>query len=318
MLRTLIIILLISTPGWGQTTVERARQLYDQKKIAEAVALLETVKEEQPGYAAAQYYLGRIAFDKKEFDDAADFFEEATEAKDGQRSEYYTFLGDSYGSIAQDANVIRQGLLAPKMKNAWEKAITLDAKNLDARYSLISFYTQAPSLMGGSMDKAKEMARQIMAINPAQGHRSLGNLYVREKNLVAAEKEYLEMVKLDPTLSPFLGNFYVNQQLYDKSFAFFDDALKKNPQDMSSVYQFGKTSALSGQRLDEGEQCLLKYLAYTPKQNEPSHAGANMRIAQVYEKKGRKAEAKQKYETALKMDGNLQEARDGLSRVSKP
>lgn len=318
MLRTLIIILLITTRGWGQTTVERARQLYDQKKTAEAVALLESVKEDQPGYAAAQFYLGRIAFDKREFDDAADFFEEATEAKDGQRSEYYTFLGDSYGSIAQDANVIKQGFLAPKMKNAWEKAIALDAKNLDARYSLISFYTQAPSLMGGSMDKAKEMAKQIMAINPAHGHRSLGNLYVREKNLVAAEKEYLEMAKLDPTLAPTLGNFYVNQKMFDKSFAFFDDALKKNSQDMSSVYQFGKTSALSGQRLDEGEQCLLKYLAYTPKQNEPSHAGANMRLAQVYEKKGRKSEAKQKYENALKMDGNLQEAKDGLSRVSKP
>jgi tetratricopeptide (TPR) repeat protein len=318
MQRTLLFILLVTTPGWAQSTVERARQLYDQKKTDEAVTLLESVKEEQPGYATAQYYLGRIAFDKKEFDDAADFFEEATEAKDGQLSDYYTWLGDSYGSIAQDANVIRQGFLAPKMKNAWEKAIALDPKNLNARYSLISFYTQAPSLMGGSMDKAKEMAKQIMAINPAQGHRSMGNLYVREKNLVAAEKEYQEMAKLDPTLSPALGNFYVNQKLYDKSFAFFDDVLKRNPQDMSAVYQFGKTSALSGQRLDEGEQCLLRYLVYTPKQNEPSHAGANMRLAQVYEKKGRKAEAKQKYETALKMDGKLQEAKEGLERVSKP
>lgn len=318
MLRTLILLLLISSPGWGQTIVERAKQLYDQKKVDEAVVLLEGVKEEQPGYAAAQYYLGRIAFDKKEFDDAVDFFEEATEAKDGQVSDYYTWLGDTYGSIAGEANVIRQGFLAPKMKSAWEKAIALDAKNINARFSLIQFYTQAPSLMGGSMDKAKEMAKQIMAINPAQGHRSMGNLYVREKNLVAAEKEYQEMARLDPTLVSALGNFYVNQKLYDKAFVFFEDALKKNPQDMLSVYQFGKASALSGQRLDEGEQYLLKYLGYTPKQNEPSHAGANMRLAQVLEKKGRKAEAKQKFETALKLDGNLQEAKDGLSRVSKP
>jgi tetratricopeptide (TPR) repeat protein len=318
MIRTIIILLLIATTSQGQTAVERAKQLYDQKKVDEAVVLLEGVKEEQPGYATAQYYLGRIAFDKKEFDDAAEFFEEATEAKDGQLSDYYTWLGDTYGSIAGNANVIRQGFLAPKMKNAWERAIALDAKNLNARFSLIQFYTQAPSFMGGGMDKAKEMARQIMAINPAQGHRSLGNLYVREKDLVAAEKEYLEMAKLDPTLLPALGNFYVNQKLYDKSFAFYDDALKKNPQDMLAVYQLGKTSALSGQRLDEGEQHLLKYLSYTPKQNEPSHAGANMRLAQVYEKKGRKAEAKQKYETAIKMDGNLQEAKEGLTRVSKP
>lgn len=68
---------------------------------------------------------------------------------------------DTDGTIAGQANILRQGMLAPKMKAAWEKAIALDSKNLGARLSLIQFYTQAPSLMGGSMDKAKEMARQI-------------------------------------------------------------------------------------------------------------------------------------------------------------
>lgn len=301
----------------AQTASEQAKRLYDQKKYAEAISALEKVKEEDKDYATAQYYLGRIAFDEKRYDAAADYFEEATEAPGGATSDYYTWLGDSYGNIARDANLIKQGMLAPKMKNAWEKAIALDNKNLNARLSLISFYTEAPGFMGGSMDKAKEMARQIMTISPPQGHRSMGNLYYKEKNMSGAEAEYKEMARLDPNLLPLLGNFYVNQKQHEKAFALFDEALKKNPQDMLATYQLGKTSAISGLRLDDGEQALLKYLAYTPKPNEPSHAGANMRLAQIYEKKGRKAEAKQKYEVALKLDGNLQEAKDGLSRVSK-
>lgn len=307
----------VTASAFGQAS-EQGKRLYEQRKYADAVAVLEKVDEDDEDYAAAQYYLGRVAFDQKNFDDASEYFEEATEAKNGEKSEYFTWLGDTYGTIARDANMIKQGMLAPKMKSAWERAIALDNKNLDARLSLISFYTEAPGIMGGSMDKAKEMAKQITTINPVQGHRSMGNLYMKEKNPSAAEKEYKEMVRLDPNQLPLLGNFYVNEKQHDKAFALFDEQLKKNPQDMLSTYQLGKTSAVSGQRLDDGEQALLKYLAYTPKQNEPSHAGANMRLAQIYEKKGRKSDAKQRYESALKLDGNLQEAKDGLTRVSKP
>ena len=212
---------------------------------------------------------------------------------------------------------IRQGMLAPKMKNAWEKAIELDAKNVEARASLIQYYTQAPGFMGGSFDKAKEVARQIIVLNPARGHREMGNVLVREKNFVEAEKEYLEMVRIDPSTTAGLATYYMNQKQFDKAFSLFEEAVKKNPQDMGSMYQIGKTSALSGQKLDRGEECLKKYLTYSPKQSEPSHAGANMRLAQIYEKRGKKDEAKKLYETALKLDDNLKEAKEGLQRTSK-
>jgi tetratricopeptide (TPR) repeat protein len=311
------ILLLVWTTGSGQSVVERSRKLYEEKKYAEAAKSLGSVEEEDKDFAEAQYYLGRIAFDQKEFDDAADFFQEAVEAKNGQVADYYNWLGNTYGTIAQDANLIRQGLLAPKMKSAWEKAIVLDPKNLDARNSLISYYTQAPSIMGGSMEKAKEMSRQIGTINPVQGHRTMGNLLVQEKKFDEAEREYVAMATAEPSLTPVLGNFYMNQKKFDKAFVLFEEVLKKNPQNMVAAYQIGKASAISGQRLDFGEQCLNRYLGYIPGRNEPSHGGANMRLAQIYEKKGNKVEAKQFYETALKIDNTLQEAKDGLVRVSK-
>lgn len=312
-----LIIVFLTTAAFGQSSLDKGKRLFEQGKYAEATGILDAVDEDDGNYAAAQYYLGRIAFADKKFDDAADYFEEATESKNGEVAEYYTWLGDTYGTIAGQANILRQGMLAPKMKAAWEKAIALDSKNLGARLSLIQFYTQAPSLMGGSMDKAKEMARQIKTFNAVQGHRSMGNLFVREKNMTAAEGEFIEMVKLDPNTLSILGNFYMSTKAYDKSFALFDEALRKNPLDMAAAYQLGRTSAVSGQRLDDGEAHLLKYLAYTPKPNEPSHAGANMRLAQIYEKKGKKNDARLKYEAALKIDNTLQEAKDGLSRVSK-
>jgi tetratricopeptide (TPR) repeat protein len=312
-----VLLPLLALTSFGQSKIDQAKKLFEDKKYEESKKLLSPIDDDDRDYAAARYYLGRIAFDKEEYDDAADYFEEATEANDKQ-ADYFTWLGDTYGTIARDANVISQGMLAPKMKSAWEKAIALDSKNLGSRLSLIQYYSQAPGIMGGSVDKAKAVAGQVVKIKPAEGHRQLGNIYMKEKNAAEAEKEFILMVKADPTYVGGLANFYTSQKQYDKAFQLFEEAIQKNPTDFLSIYQYGRTSAVSGQRLEKGEEYLKKYLTtYTPKQNEPSHAGANMRLGQIYEKKGNKKEAKRLYELAVKADDNLKEAKEGLERVSK-
>lgn len=295
-------------------TVERAKALWEKKNAAEAKKLLLTVKEENKEYAEAQFYLGRIAFDEEKYDDAEEFFEEAIDANSNV-ADYYNWYGNTLGTIAGNANMLKQGMLAPKMKAAWEKAVALKADMIEPRQSLIQYYLQAPGFMGGSVDKAKEMALEIIKLKPAEGHRQMGNIYLKEKKTTEAEKEFIAMTKADPTTLPGLGNFYITQGQYDKAFSLFEEALKNKPDDMGMVYQIGKISALSGQKPERGEECLKKYLAYTPQKNEPSHAGANMRLAQIKEKQGKKEEAKKLYELALKADASLKEAKEGLERV---
>lgn len=274
------------------------------------------IKEGSKDYAEAQYYLGRIAFDADRYEEALEFFEEAVDANE-KVAEYHEWLGNAMGSVARDANMFRQGMLAPKMKSAWETAIRLDPKRLGPRFSLIEYYIQAPSVVGGSLEKAEATAREIIRLDAAAGHRALGNVFVNQKKFAEAEKEYLEAARINPQNTAVLANFYFNQNQHDKAFTLFEEALKKNPNDMLAHYQFGKTAALSGKKLNEGEASLKKYLTYQPAQNEPSHAGAHMRLAQINEKRGNKAEAKKLYESALKQDASLKEAKEGLERVSK-
>ena len=310
----LVLLTLIAFRSSGQSKIDQAKKLFEDRKYEESKTLLSPIDDDDHDYAAAQYYLGRIAYAKKEYDDAAEYFEEATEAND-KVADYFNWLGNTYGTIAGDANPLRQGMLAPKMKSAWEKAIALDSKNLDARTSLIQYYLQAPGILGGSVEKAIEVAGQVL--KPAEGHRQLGNIYMHEKKTTEAEKEFILMAKTDPAYASALANFYTGQKQYDKAFQLFEEAIQKTPADFLAIYQYGRTSAVSGQRLEKGEEYLKKYLTYTPKQNEPSHAGANMRLAQIYEKRGNKKEAKRLFEIAVKADGNLKEAKDGLERVSK-
>jgi tetratricopeptide (TPR) repeat protein len=172
--------------------------------------------------------------------------------------------------------------------------------------------------MGGSFEKAKEVANQLKKIKPAEGCLQMGTILLEEKKKPEAEKEFLEMVKADPAYKVNLANYYAGQKQYDKAFALFEEAIKKNPDDYPSLYQYGKTSALTGQRLDQGEEYLRKYLTnHSPNQNEASLARVKMRLAQIKEKKGQKPEAKKLFEDALNEDKSLKEAKEGLERLSK-
>lgn len=314
MIRTLC-LLLIGTAVFAQSSkINNAKALFEAKKFSEVKKLLSGIDEDQPDFAAASYYLGRIAFEEKQYENAADYFEEATEA-DGKVADYFTWLGNTLGTIAKDANPFRQGLLAPKMKSAWETAIVLDSKNLDARRSLIEYYTQAPGFMGGSFEKAHEVAQQIKKINAAEGHLAEGRIFMREEKFAEAEKEFVAMTKVNPDYVAGLTNFYVGRKQFEKAFAIYEEILAKDSQNMLTIYQLGRLSAISGTRLDAGESYLKKYLTYQPKQGEPSLAAAYMRLGNIYEKRGDKSGAKKAYETSLKMDSNLQEAKDGLSRL---
>jgi tetratricopeptide (TPR) repeat protein len=169
--------------------------------------------------------------------------------------------------------------------------------------------------MGGSFEKAHQMAKEIKKLTPADGHRVEGNVYYREKKFTEAEKEYIAMVKLDPTKLGGLANFYALQKQYEKAFALYEEEVKKDNTNMGNIYQLGRLSAVSGLKLEQGEAHLKKYLTYTPKENEPTHAGAHMRLGNIYEKKGNKAEAKREYENSLKLDPKMKEAQEGLARV---
>lgn len=311
-----IIFLLLLAPSLYAQNLTEAKKLFEEQKYIDSKKILTSVKEGSTEFAEAQYYLGRISFSEKNYDDAEEFLEEAVERNE-KIAEYHCWLGNTYAQIAQDANMLKKSSLAPKMRAEWEKAVSLKPDYLDPRESLIQYYLQAPGFLGGGVDKAEEMAKQVMKLNAARGHMQMGEVYSYQKKIPEAEKEFVEMVKINPDLRGRLTNFYINQKMYDKVFALSEDALKKNPDDMLAMYLFGRTSAVSGLKLEKGEECLKRYLQYTPKPNEPSHAGATMRLAQITEKKGNKPVARDLYSRAIKMDGNLKEAKEGLDRTSK-
>lgn len=157
------LLVLIVGQSNGQTPLKNGIALYQSKKLDDATKSFESVEKSAGDYATAQYYLGKIAYDKKEYDDAVDYFEEATELSPSN-GEYFNALGDAYAGVGSESNLFTQMSVGPKAMKAWEKAAALSPTIIPARMALVDSYLMAPEFMGGGEDKAKTLARETMPL----------------------------------------------------------------------------------------------------------------------------------------------------------
>jgi len=176
----------------------------------------------------------------------------------------------------------------------------------------------APSVMGGSVAKARAQAREIATRSAFRGRIANGVIAEREKDRAGAEREYAAAVAAAPDSAigyTVLGDLYRRTGQYDKAFATFGRMRRALPNEASALYLIGRTSAVSGQRLEEGEQALKAYIAARRAPSDPPLASAHFRLATIYEKQKRRDLARQEYEATLRLDPEQGEAKAGLKRV---
>ena len=83
--------------------------------------------------------------------------------------------------------------------------------------------------------------------------------------------------------------------------------------DPRSLYQAGRTSVFSGEKLERGLQALRSYIEAEPDtERMPSVAHARWRLGMVYQ---RMDLARRQYQTALALDPELEEAREALESL---
>jgi Tfp pilus assembly protein PilF len=262
---------------------------------------------------------GRAAISRGDTAAAIEILEKAV-AQSPKSAEAHFYLATAYASEGQKSGMLGAARYASKMKDEFEKAIALNPKYVEARFGLVQFYASAPGIMGGSYDQAFEQAKEIKAIDPIVGHRAYAFIYSQQKKPDLAKQEYLDAIREQPKSAKahsYLGQYLVNaEKNYTAAFAEFETALKLDPSYMPAFYHLGRTAVQANTNLARGEEALKKYLAYTPKENEPALANAHYFLGAIYENEGKKAEAKQSYQAALKLNPSLKEASEALKRVS--
>ena len=274
--------------------VEQGIQLFDARKYPEAKAVLSPHGDKD---ARAAYYLGRIEMGSDDAGRAAEWFERAVKMNP-KSAIYHDWLGRAYGIQARSASIFRLPSLARKTKAAFETALALDPDNLDVRDDLIAYYTQAPGFAGGSKEKAREMLLEIKKRNAYRGSLAAASLCAGEKDLACAERELTGMVTAYPDSAAAyasLAAFYANQKQFDKAFTVLDERLRTKPNEVTTLYQVGRTASLSGQNLDRGEQALRLFFASPNPERGPAPASITTARNDLREERRDGSRAREEY-----------------------
>jgi tetratricopeptide (TPR) repeat protein len=262
---------------------------------------------------------GRAQLDSGKADNAVKSFERAVKLND-RSSDAHLWLARAVGTVAQNANVLRQPFLGKRAKSEFERALALDSNSLGAREGVMQFYLLAPSVMGGSVAKAREQAAAIARLNPLSGHFAAARIANNQKDLAGAEKAYRAAATEFPdslTAVTSWANFLSNNGRAEEAFVPLDRYLASHPADRAARWWVGRVAAISGKQLDRGEQMLRALLTEQQPADGPRILPENLhfRLGDIAAKRGDKAKARAEYEAALKINPKMEAAKKGLDAV---
>ncbi len=310
----LLAVMLTSASVGLSQTLSDGTKLYQSKRHMQAKEIFSAFGEAHKDYNQGQFYLGRIAYDEGHYEQSITYLQGLVD-RGNASSEVYYWLATAMGAIAEDANVFKQAVMGPKIREALEKAVATDSSNFEACVRLVEFYAFAPGIVGGSWEKAEALASELEHLDTPCWHVAKGKILEAKKHYDQAEREYLQAVKLDGIHGIDLGFLYQEQAQYDEAFDAFEKACKKDSNNEVALYQIGKTSALTGDRAARGIACLNRYLEIKPKANKEWRSAAMMRLAMIHEKTGNTGEARALYEQSLRQDPDNDESKKGLRRL---
>ena len=288
-------LIIISSCNIGLAQASKAINAFNQKNYQEAKELL----KEHQNQAEKKFYLGRIALIEKDLDTAEDLLEEALE-ENPKNADYHYWFGNMSLLQAANASIFSAPGYASDAREHLTKALELDPKHTDAMKDLIAFYLNAPSIAGGSTEKAIAMTEKLIQVSPLDGYQSQLNIYRKEEN---REKELQTASMLSmkfahhPRALLSAGFSYQLHKDYPKAFELFGAASKMKVKEedfspLSALYQIGRTAVVSEQQTQLGIQSLESYLKMETNDSLPSKNWARFRLASLYQQSGELDKAK--------------------------
>jgi tetratricopeptide (TPR) repeat protein len=233
-----------------------------------------------------------------------------------QSSDFHMWLGRVLGEKAANASFLSAFSLAKQTRAEFEESVRLDPRNAAALADLGDFYSQAPGVVGGGIDKAQQIAAQLEKVDAARSHHLRGEIAGGQKDYGTAEREF----KLAIAVSPHpalewtgLARFYAHGKRYAEMDAAIQNARALALRDkLAAVALYDAAGLLiKAEREPEMAAALLEdYLASLNKTEEAPAFVAHLRLARVKTKLGDFASANRERSAALAMAREYKPAND--------
>jgi len=298
--------------------VQAAQHEFELGNYLVAIRSLLAVTAQNYSNAEVFFWLGRSYYELRDYDNAVIHAEKAVSLDSGN-SLYHQWLGRAYGSKADRD---KSFFLAKKVKRELVEAVRLNPSNIEARIDLEDFCMNAPWIVGGSRDEARDQAEAIFALDPIQGHVARGKFFMDAmKRPDLAEKEFQQIVAAKSTqIEPYLEAiaFFEKQHNLPEMEAAIRSAAQAHQNDPRVAYFQAVQWVLSGVEPPRAEEYLKSYLASTPERSDwPAHAAAREWLGRLYESQGRRADAIEQYRASLQLEPGRKEVVGRLEKIQK-
>lgn len=212
-------------------------------KVADVERLANARLAQDAGNADALVALNEASLSEGRIEDAVKFGERCVAAQP-KVANCHLALGNALGSKAMSAGMLSAMSYANKIRESFKTAVELDPLNMDARFSLMTYYMQAPGIVGGGTGKAQMLAAQTAQINPEAGKLMLARLDAADDKFAKAEAAVLAMpVSSNEAVADGqrdllnnLGSQYLNDKKYADSERMYREAHKRFPDSEGAVY----------------------------------------------------------------------------------
>lgn len=299
---------------------EAGRRAYEACDYAKAIDALQVAAAKDPRNAEVQLLLAKSYLELQEHDAAIRSAERAV-VIDPENSRYHEWLGKAYGEKADHAVFFSAISLAKKTHKEFEMAVELDGRNFSARQALIEFDCSAPGMVGGGEDKAQPHIKELAEMDAAEGRYAAGNCRRQKKDFAAADEEFTKALESHPKSAELIfdiGDYAVKRGQPDRLKAVAEAGERVAPADSRSKFYRGVGLFLGKENAEEAERLLQEYAKKALKRTgHPSPAVAHVWLGWLYESEDKAPEARNEFETALRLDPKNRLAQEAVKKVKK-
>jgi len=253
------LLLLVAAAGATPDVVGRASAIYQRTEYEDSLHVL----AQDPAPDAANYLLsGKNYFMLCDYKRAIEFFEKAL-AISPANSEYELWLGRAWGRRAETSGWLTAGMHASKARQCFERAVTLDPRNREAKNDLFAFYLNAPGFLGGGLEKAAAAAQSIANERPPEYEFEEAQIADRKKDYTAAEAHLRRAMELAPSEAGRIldvARYVAKRGRLAESDVLFEQARKLAPSQPRVAIAEARVDIENHRNLEQARKLLAEYL----------------------------------------------------------
>jgi len=292
------------------------QQLLAAGRVDQAVQTLERQIQSSPT-AQAYNLLCRAQFELDDWDAGIPACEKAVSLAP-DNGLYHLWLGRIYGEKADHSNFVKAAGLAKKVRVELERAVEFAPNSWEARTDLAEFYLEAPGIVGGGEDKARDQANLLLPLNPGMAHWVRARIAQKNKDSETAEQEYrLAIDASDGGARAWLNlaGFYRRAGRLNE----MEQALRTmetRPLDHPAALMDGANMLFrTGRSYSMAIRFVRRYLASGTVEEWPAFKAHNL-LGELLEKQGDLRSAAGEYRASLSMARTFTSAQKGLDRIA--